>query len=164
MNNSKIVIMTDVDVYENVMYGSFNATKKQVIEACKKAELHDLIMTWIEGYETILGKRDFLLSDGQKQRLIIARMFLKDPKILIFDQATSELDNIVEKEIQSKLNELMGGRTSVTIAHRNSTIKHVDEIIVLAGNGKGVVQRGALKELKSKAGHFKKLYEAGLME
>ncbi|WP_338985313.1 ABC transporter ATP-binding protein [Spiroplasma endosymbiont of Diplazon laetatorius] len=152
------------DVFENVKYGSFNSTNEEVIEACKKAELHDLVMTWPDQYETILGERGFLLSGGQKQRLIIARMFLKDPKILILDEATSALDNIVEKEIQAKLDVLMKGRTTVTIAHRLSTIKNADEIIVLGGNGKGIVQRGKFNELKSQEGHFKKLYQAGLIE
>ncbi|QHX36371.1 ABC transporter ATP-binding protein [Spiroplasma sp. BIUS-1] len=152
------------DVFENVRYGSFEATNEEVIEACKKAELHELVMTWPDQYETILGERGFLLSGGQKQRLIIARMFLKNPKVLILDEATSALDNIVEKEIQAKLDILMKGRTTVTIAHRLSTIKNADEIIVLGGNGKGIVQRGKFNELKTQEGHFKKLYQAGLIE
>ncbi|WP_339021119.1 ATP-binding cassette domain-containing protein [Spiroplasma endosymbiont of Atherix ibis] len=144
------------DVFENVKYGSFNSTNEEVIEACKKAELHELVMTWPDQYETILGERGFLLSGGQKQRLIIARMFLKNPEVLILDEATRALDNIVEKEIQSKLDLLMKGRTTVTIAHRLSTIKNADEIIVLGANGKGIVQRGKFNELKSQDGHFKK--------
>ncbi|PPE06806.1 ABC transporter ATP-binding protein [Mesoplasma corruscae] len=148
------------DVYDNVRYGRFNATNKDIIKACKKAELHDLIMSWPDGYDTILGERGFMLSGGQKQRLVIARMFLKNPKILILDEATSALDNIVEEEIQAKLNELMKGRTSVTIAHRLSTIKNVDEILVLAPK-EGIVQRGTFNELKKIDGHFKNLYDAG---
>ncbi|AGR42551.1 ABC transporter ATP-binding protein [Spiroplasma diminutum] len=151
------------DVFENVKYGKFEATDEEVIEACKKAEIHNLIESWPEGYKTILGERGFMLSGGQKQRLVIARMFLKDPQLLILDEATSALDNIVEKEIQAKLNELMKNRTSVTIAHRLSTIKNVDEIIVLGANGKGIVQRGTFDELVNKPGHFKNLYDAGLM-
>ncbi|ATZ18113.1 ABC transporter ATP-binding protein [Mesoplasma melaleucae] len=152
------------DVFENVKYGRFEASNEQVIEACKKAEIHKLIMSWPEDYNTILGERGFMLSGGQKQRLVIARMILKDPQILILDEATSALDNIVEKEIQAKLNELMKGRTSFTIAHRLSTIKNVDHIIVLGGNAKGVVQQGTFKELVKIEGHFKNLYEAGLLE
>ncbi|ATZ21068.1 ABC transporter ATP-binding protein [Mesoplasma coleopterae] len=148
------------NVYDNVRYGRFDATDKQVIAACKKAELHELIMSWPDGYETILGERGFMLSGGQKQRLVIARMFLKNPQLLILDEATSALDNIVEKEIQAKLNELMKGRTSVTIAHRLSTIKNVDEILVLAPK-QGIVQRGTFNELKKVPGHFKDLYDAG---
>ncbi|PPE04335.1 ABC transporter ATP-binding protein [Entomoplasma ellychniae] len=152
------------NVFENVKYGKFDATDEQVIEACKKAEIHKLITSWPEGYNTVLGERGFMLSGGQKQRLVIARMILKDPEILILDEATSALDNIVEKEIQAKLNELMKGRTSFTIAHRLSTIKDVDHIIVLGGNGAGIVQQGNFKQLVKVPGHFKNLYEAGLLE
>ncbi|AHI52816.1 ABC transporter ATP-binding protein [Spiroplasma culicicola] len=152
------------DVYENVRYGKFETSNEEVIEACKKAELHDLVMTWPEGYDTILGERGFMLSGGQKQRLVIARMFLKNPKILILDEATSALDNIVEKEIQAKLDSLMKGRTTVSIAHRLSTIKNADEILVLGANGKGIVQQGTFSQLKNTPGHFKKLYEAGLID
>ncbi|WP_051418466.1 ABC transporter ATP-binding protein [Mesoplasma seiffertii] len=152
------------DVFENVRYGTFEATDKEVIEACKKAELHDLVKTWPEGYKTILGERGFMLSGGQKQRLVIARMFLKNPQVLILDEATSALDNIVEKEIQEKLETLMVGRTTVSIAHRLSTIKNADQIIVLGANGAGIVQTGTFEELKNTPGHFKKLYEAGLMD
>ncbi|WP_051636003.1 ABC transporter ATP-binding protein [Mesoplasma photuris] len=152
------------DVFENVRYGRFDATDEEVIEACKKAELHKLVQAWPEGYTTILGERGFMLSGGQKQRLVIARMFLKNPKLLILDEATSALDNIVEKEIQVKLEDLMKGRTSVSIAHRLSTIKNADKIIVLGANGSGIVQIGTFDELKSAPGHFKKLYEAGLMD
>ncbi|WP_031542960.1 ABC transporter ATP-binding protein [Mesoplasma photuris] len=148
------------DIFDNVRYGRFDASDWDVVEACKKAELHDLIMTWPEGYKTILGERGFMLSGGQKQRLVIARMFLKDPQILILDEATSALDNLVEKEIQIKLDELMKGRTTISIAHRLSTIKNVDQIIVL-GPGKGIVQTGTFDELKETPGHFKKLYDAG---
>jgi len=151
------------NVYDNVRYGSFGASDAEVIEACKKAELHDLIMTWPEGYDTVLGERGFLLSGGQKQRLVIARMFLKDPEILILDEATSALDNIIEKEIQEKLEKLMVGRTTISIAHRLSTIKNADQIIVL-GQGTGIVQMGTFEELKNTPGHFQRLYKAGLME
>ncbi|ASZ09181.1 ABC transporter ATP-binding protein [Mesoplasma chauliocola] len=152
------------DVFENVKYGRFNATNEEVIEACKKAELHDLIMTWPEGYQTILGERGFMLSGGQKQRMIIARMFLKDPQVLILDEATSALDNIVEKEIQEKLEVLMVGRTTISIAHRLSTIKNADQIIVLGKDGIGIVQTGTFNDLKAKPGHFQNLYKAGLMD
>ncbi|WP_035358713.1 ABC transporter ATP-binding protein [[Acholeplasma] multilocale] len=149
------------NVIDKVGYGNETYSKEQIIEACKKAELHELIMTWEKGYDTILGERGFMLSGGQKQRLVIARVFLKDPEILILDEATSALDNIVEKEIQAKLEELMIGRTSITIAHRLSTIKNVDQIIVLGANGRGIVQTGTFEELKNQEGHFRKLYEAG---
>ncbi|PPE04336.1 ABC transporter ATP-binding protein [Entomoplasma ellychniae] len=151
------------NVLENIKYGSFAKTDDEAIEACKKAELHALVMSWPEGYQTILGERGFMLSGGQKQRLVIARMFLKNPELLILDEATSALDNIVEKEIQTKLNELMKGRTSVTIAHKLSTIKNVDQIVVLGGNGAGIIQQGTFKELTTTPGHFKNLYDAGKM-
>ncbi|WP_338983137.1 ABC transporter ATP-binding protein [Spiroplasma endosymbiont of Othius punctulatus] len=152
------------DVYDNVKYGRFDATNDEVIEACKKADLHELVSGWTHGYETVLGERGFMLSGGQKQRLVIARMFLKDPQLLILDEATSALDNVVEKEIQAKLEDLMVGRTTVSIAHRLSTIKNADQIIVLGANGGGVVQIGTFNELKNKPGHFQKLYKAGLMD
>ena len=149
--------------WENIAYGIFNASKKAIIAAAKKANLHDFIMSLPEAYETILGERGFLLSGGQKQRLVIARIFLKDPDLVILDEATSALDNIVEKEIQAELNKLIANKTSVTIAHKLSTIKDVDQILVLEPK-KGVTQKGTFEELKNKPGHFKKLYEAGLMD
>ncbi|WP_342277417.1 ATP-binding cassette domain-containing protein [Spiroplasma endosymbiont of Nephrotoma flavescens] len=130
--------------------------------ACKKAELHDFIIGLKNGYDTILGERGFILSGGQKQRLVIARMFLKNPEVLILDEAISSLDNIVEKEIQENLNQLMKGRTTFIIAHRLSTIKDVDEILVLEKD-KGVVQSGNFETLKNQEGRFKALYTAGLM-
>ncbi|WP_434328442.1 ABC transporter ATP-binding protein [Mycoplasma capricolum subsp. capricolum] len=147
-------------VLDNLRYVKPSATDEEIILACKKAELHDLVMTWPDQYNTILGERGFILSGGQKQRLVIARMFLKDPQILILDEATSALDNVVEKEIQYKLEELMKNRTSITIAHRLSTIRNVDQIIVLAPK-KGIIQTGTFKELVKKPGEFKDLYEAG---
>ncbi|WP_338972876.1 ABC transporter ATP-binding protein [Spiroplasma endosymbiont of Panorpa germanica] len=151
------------DVLDNIRYGRFDATDEQVYEAAKKAELHELVSTWPDGYSTILGERGFMLSGGQKQRLVIARMFLKDPELLILDEATSALDNIVEKEIQANLEELMKGRTTISIAHRLSTIKNSDKIIVLA-KGIGAAQSGTFDELKNKPGHFQELYKAGLMD
>ncbi|ATZ21067.1 ABC transporter ATP-binding protein [Mesoplasma coleopterae] len=151
------------DFFENIRYAKFDATDEEIMKACKKANLHDFIISLKDGYNTILGQRGFLLSGGQKQRLVIARVFLKNPDFLILDEATSALDNIVEKEIQGELDKLMKGRTSVTIAHRLSTIKNVDQIIVLGANGKGIVQQGTYDELISTPGRFKKLYEAGLM-
>ncbi|QBQ07878.1 ABC transporter ATP-binding protein/permease [Spiroplasma gladiatoris] len=151
------------NVFDNVKYGRFDATDEEVIDACKKANLDEIIMSWPEKYNTILGERGMMLSGGQKQRLVIARMILKDPELLILDEATSALDNIVEKEIQKELDKLMVGRTSISIAHRLSTIKNCDQIIVL-GRDQGVVQIGTFEELKKQDGHFKKLYEAGLMD
>ncbi|ATZ16414.1 ATP-binding cassette subfamily B protein [Entomoplasma freundtii] len=150
-------------VYDNIRYAKRDATDAQIIAASKKAKLHDLVMSWPDGYNTILGERGFMLSGGQKQRLVIARIFLKDPQLLILDEATSALDNIVEKEIQEQLDELMVGRTSITIAHRLSTIKNSNLILVLAP-GKGVVEKGTFNELKNRPGLFQNLYEAGKTE
>ncbi|WP_100916430.1 ABC transporter ATP-binding protein [Spiroplasma floricola] len=148
------------DVYDNVRYGHFQATDEEVHEACKKAQIDQIINSWPYGYQTILGERGLLLSGGQKQRLVIARILLRNPELLILDEATSALDNIVEKEIQAQLNELMKEKTSVIIAHRLSTIKDVDQIFVLAP-GKEIVQQGTYKELIKTAGKFKDLHDAG---
>ncbi|AGR41895.1 ABC transporter ATP-binding protein [Spiroplasma diminutum] len=149
-------------VMENLKYPLFDKSDEQAIEAAKKAKIHNYIKKLPKGYDTILGERGFMFSGGQKQRLVIARIFLKDPQLLILDEATSALDNVVEKEIQTELDKLMVGRTTVVIAHRLSTIKNVDEIIVLDKNG--VAQRGTFYELKEKEGRFKKLYTLGLMK
>ncbi|WBX36179.1 ABC transporter ATP-binding protein [Mycoplasma capricolum] len=149
---------------DNIKYSKFDATDEEVIQACKKAELHDFIMSLPDKYHTVLGQRGFILSGGQKQRLVIARVFLKDPDVVILDEATSALDNVVEKEIQDKLDELIKGRMCITIAHRLTTIKNVDEIYVLGPNGIGIVQMGTFDQLKKQPGHFRNLYEAGLME
>ncbi|AOG60639.1 ABC transporter ATP-binding protein [Spiroplasma helicoides] len=148
------------NVYDNVRYGYFDATNEEIHEACKKAQVHKIISSWPEGYETVLGERGLLLSGGQKQRLVIARILLKNPELLVLDEATSALDNIVEKEIQSQLNELMIGKTTVVIAHRLTTIKNVDKIFVISP-GQGIVQSGTFNELINQDGHFKRLYEAG---
>ncbi|WP_166507937.1 ABC transporter ATP-binding protein [Spiroplasma chinense] len=150
-------------ILENVMYGLKNVDKKDVIEACKKAKLHSYIDTLPDKYDTILGERGFMFSGGQKQRLVIARLFLKNPQLLILDEATSALDNIVEKEIQKELDELMKNRTTIVIAHRLSTIKNVDNIIVLERNI-GIGQIGTFDKLKNEPGRFQKLYKYGLLK
>ncbi|WP_342277106.1 ABC transporter ATP-binding protein [Spiroplasma endosymbiont of Nebria brevicollis] len=147
---------------ENISYTKQGATLDEIKAAAAKANLHDYVQELPNGYNTILGERGINLSGGQKQRVAIARIFLKNPELLILDEATSALDNIVEKEIQTQFNKLMIGRTSIVIAHRLSTIKTVDKILVLE-KGKGLVQIGTFDELKVKEGHFKHLYEAGIM-
>ena len=149
-------------IINNVSYGMDNISEDDVILACKKAKLDKIIESWPNKYKTILGERGITLSGGQKQRLVIARMFLKNPSLLIFDEATSSLDNIVESKINKELSELSKGKTTITIAHRLSTIKNVDKIIVLKKD-KGIVETGTFKELSSKKGYFKDLYDAGLM-
>ncbi|QBQ08145.1 ABC transporter ATP-binding protein [Spiroplasma gladiatoris] len=145
-------------IIENISYGLEDFTMEDLISACKKAKLHSLIMSMPKGYETVLYERGSQLSGGQKQRLVIARAFLKNPKILILDEATSALDNIVEKEIQEELDKLMIGRTTISIAHRLSTIKDFDEIFVLDPKV-GISQRGTFQELIKINGMFKTLYE-----
>ena len=125
-------------------------------EACKKASIHDFIMTLPEGYETNVGERGVKLSGGQKQRISIARVFLKDPAILILDEATSALDNETEMLVSESLEELTKGRTSIVVAHRLSTIKNADEIIVLTADG--ISERGSHEELLEKSGIYARLY------
>ncbi|WP_198146099.1 ABC transporter ATP-binding protein [Spiroplasma helicoides] len=151
-------------VMENLKYSiPKEVSDEEAIEASKKAKLDDFIQSLPDKYDTILGERGFMFSGGQKQRLIIARLFLKNPELLILDEATSALDNIVEKEIQSELDELMENRTTIVIAHRLSTIKNVDQIIVLERK-KGIGQIGTFEELKSSPGRFQKLYNYGLLK
>ncbi|ARU90951.1 ABC transporter ATP-binding protein/permease [Spiroplasma clarkii] len=152
------------DVYENVRYGIFEATNDDVVAACKKAGLHDLIESWPQKYTTILGEKGTLISGGQKQRIVIARIILKNPDLLILDEATSALDNIVEKVIQKELEKIMVNKTTIVIAHRLSTIKNVDKIFVLGPNAQGIVQTGTFLELTKVEGHFQKLYKAGEIE
>jgi ATP-binding cassette subfamily B protein len=147
-------------IRENILYGKVDATDEEIVEAAKKARIHDFVMSQDEGYNTLVGERGIKLSGGQKQRIAIARLFLKNPKILILDEATSSLDNITETLIQQSLEELSVGRTTITIAHRLSTVKNADEIIVLGEDG--IVERGTHHELISQHGYYAKLYEASL--
>ncbi len=125
------VYLFNASIRDNILYGRLDATEEEVIEAAKRANIHDYIMTLPEGYDTNIGERGVKLSGGQKQRLSIARVFLKNPPILILDEATSALDNTTEILIQQALNELCYGRTTIVVAHRLSTIKNADEIIVI---------------------------------
>ena len=127
-------------IKENIMYGNPNATDEEVIEAAKNACLHDFIMGLEDGYDTFIGERGVKLSGGQKQRISITRVFLKNPAILILDEATSALDNVTEYEIQKALEELSKDRTTLVVAHRLSTVKNSDEIVVLTD--KGIEERG----------------------
>lgn len=143
-------------IRENILYGNPSASEEEVIEAAKKACLHDFIMGLSEGYDTFIGERGVKLSGGQKQRISIARVFLKNPPILILDEATSALDNVTEHEIQKALEELSKERTTLVVAHRLSTVKHADEILVLTD--KGIEERGTHKELMDKGGVYSKLH------
>ena len=142
-------------VKENITIGKTDATDEEIIDACKKASIHDFIMTLPNQYDTYIGERGVKLSGGQKQRISIARIFLKNPPIIILDEATSALDNVTEKEIQKSLEELGKDRTNLVVAHRLSTIKNAHEIIVLTENG--IEERGTHNELIEKNGVYSKL-------
>jgi len=142
---------------ENISYGRRDATFEEIVEAAKLAKAHDFIMELPDGYDTLVGERGLGLSGGQKQRIAIARAILADPRILILDDATASVDMETEHEIQEALKTLMKGRTTFIIAHRISSVKDADEIIVL---DKGrIVERGTHKELLELGGHYRKIYD-----
>lgn len=143
-------------IKENISYGKPGTSDEEIIEAAKKANIHDFIMSLPDGYDTYVGERGTRLSGGQKQRISIARIFLKDPKILILDEATSALDNESERHIQKSLEALSKNRTCITIAHRLSTIRNADEIIVIGNNG--IVERGTHQFLLNKNNVYAKYY------
>ncbi|KEZ85128.1 thiamine ABC transporter permease [Clostridium sulfidigenes] len=145
-------------IKDNILYGNPEADDDEVIEAAKNANIHDFIMSLPEGYETYVGERGVKLSGGQKQRISIARVFLKNPPILILDEATSALDNTSELIIQKSLEKLSKGRTSIIVAHRLSTVKNADEIVVLTN--KGIVEKGAHKELINSGEIYARLYNS----
>ena len=142
---------------ENIRYGRLDATDDELVEAAKRANIHDYIMTLPNGYDTQIGERGVRLSGGQKQRLSIARVFLKNPPLLILDEATSALDNTTEILIQQALDELCKGRTTLVVAHRLSTIKNADEIAVV-DDGR-IVEQGSHEELMARGGIYRDLYE-----
>ena len=146
-------------IFDNIAYGKLGASREEVYEAAKKANIHDYIMSLPEGYDTFVGERGIKLSGGQKQRISIARVFLKNPPILILDEATSALDNVTENYIQDSLDELCKNRTTIVVAHRLSTIKNADEIIVMDRDG--IQERGTHTQLLEKDnGIYRELYEA----
>lgn len=150
------IYLFNASIRDNILYGRLDATEEEVIEAAKRANIHDYIMTLENGYETVIGERGVRLSGGQKQRLSIARVFLKNPPILILDEATSALDNTTEILIQQALDELCKGRTTIVVAHRLSTIKHADEIAVIA-DGR-IVEQGDHETLMANGGMYAELY------
>lgn len=159
----KAIGIVQQDVYlfgstfkENIAYGKIGASDEEIIDAAKKANIHDFIMSLPEGYDTNVGERGVRLSGGQRQRISIARVFLKNPKILILDEATSALDNESERYIQNSLDELAKGRTTLVIAHRLSTIVNADKIYVIEKGS--VKENGTHKELLEKNGIYAKYY------
>lgn len=151
------IYLFNASIKENILYGRLDATDEEVVEAAKRANIHDYIMTLEDGYNTVIGERGVRLSGGQKQRLSIARVFLKNPPILILDEATSALDNTTEILIQKSLDDLCKGRTTLVVAHRLSTIKNADKIAVIA-EGR-IVEQGSHEELMSKGGMYSELYK-----
>ena len=149
-------------IRENILYGNPSASEEEMVEAAKKAQIHDFIMSLKDGYDTYVGERGVKLSGGQKQRISIARVFLKNPPVLILDEATSALDTVTELEIQDALMELSKDRTTLIIAHRLSTIRHADEIVVLT-EGR-IRERGTHEQLVTGSGVYAKLYAGQLDE
>lgn len=143
-------------VYDNIAYGKPEATREEVIEAARMAGAHEFISELKDGYDTYVGERGVKLSGGQKQRISIARVFLKNPPILILDEATSALDNESEHLVNQSLERLAQGRTTVTIAHRLTTIQNADRILVLS-DGK-IMEEGSHEELLEKQGMYYQLY------
>ena len=145
-------------IADNIQCGKFDATMDEIIEAAKMANIHDYVMSLPDGYNTYVGERGVKLSGGQKQRISIARVFLKNPPILILDEATSALDNATELMIQNSLDKLSKGRTTIVVAHRLSTIKNADKIIVITDNG--IQEKGRHEELMEQNGIYAKLYNS----
>lgn len=145
-------------IKDNIQCGRLDATEEEVIEAAKMANIHEFVMTLPEGYDTYIGERGVKLSGGQKQRISIARVFLKNPPILILDEATSALDNATEMMIQNSLEDLSKGRTTVIVAHRLSTIKNADEIIVITDQG--IQEKGNHQDLLENDGIYASLYNS----
>ncbi len=150
------VYMFGGSIKENIAYGKPDATMDEIIEAAKRANIHDFVTSLPDGYDTFVGERGTRLSGGQKQRISIARVFLKDPRILILDEATSALDNESERHIQQSLEELAKDRTTIVIAHRLSTIRNADEIIVISDDG--IIERGSHGELMKENGLYARYY------
>ena len=144
-------------IKDNIAYGRPDATMEEIVDAARKANIHDFIMELPDGYDTFVGERGTRLSGGQKLRISIARVFLKNPPVLILDEATSALDNESERYIQKSLEELAKDRTTITIAHRLSTIRNADEILVVAENG--IAERGTHEQLLKQGGIYAHYYE-----
>ncbi len=147
-------------VGENIRYGKIEATQDEIESAAKKANAHAFIMELPEGYQTDIGQRGIKLAAGQRQRISIARVFLKDPPLIILDEATSALDNESERAVKESIERLMHNRTTLVIAHRLSTIRNADRIVVLKDGA--VAEQGSHDELVSCGGDYAKLYQLQL--
>ena len=161
LRNNIGIVQQDVYLFsgtimENIRYGKPDATEEEIIEAAKLASAYDFIMELEEGFDTYVGERGIKLSGGQKQRISIARVFLKNPPILILDEATSALDNNSEAVIQESLEVLSKGRTTITIAHRLTTIQNADMIVVMTADG--IVEKGSHEELMENKAYYYNLY------
>ena len=157
---SQDVFLFDASILDNIAYGRSDATYEEVVEAAKLANIHEYIMSLPEGYDTQVGERGIKLSGGQKQRVSIARVFLKNPPILILDEATSALDNATELLIQRSLERLCAGRTTIVVAHRLTTVKNADEILVI--NENGIAERGTHLSLLAQNGIYADLWNGSL--
>ncbi len=143
-------------IRENIAYGKLDATEEEIVAAAKEAELHDTIMAMPDGYDTDIGERGVKLSGGQKQRIAIARVFSKNPPILILDEATSALDTVTEQAIQKSFDQLSRGRTTLVVAHRLSTVRNADRILVLTEDG--IAESGSHAQLLEEGGLYAALY------
>ena len=153
---SQDVFLFSGSVRDNILYGAKDQSEAEMILAAQRANIHDYVMTLPNGYDTEVGERGVKLSGGQKQRISIARAFLKNPEILILDEATSALDNMTEMQVQKALLELSVGRTTIVVAHRLSTVKNADEILVLTDGE--ITERGSHEELVKTGGLYEQLY------
>ena len=147
-------------IRDNLMVGNPDATDEEMEQACQMADAHEFIVRQVNGYDTLIGERGTTLSGGQRQRLAIARALLKNPPILILDEATSALDAATEARVGKALKTLMAGRTTFVIAHRLSTVRDADEILVF-DNGR-IVEQGSFSSLLARRGHFADLVETQL--
>jgi ATP-binding cassette subfamily B protein len=155
-------LLFSTTIRENIAFGRPDASEDEIVEAAKAAQAHEFILSLPDGYDTVVGERGVTLSGGQRQRVAIARAVLMNPRILILDDSTSSVDTQTERLIQDALNQLMVGRTTFVIAHRLSTVRRADLIVVL-DNGE-IVERGTHKELLEQDGLYREIYELQLRD